>query len=258
MIESEQQCARLEDIDEDTFVRFLEFAYTGDYSVPHPDIVLGSTDVVAEDTGPQHLAGQDLEDALRSMNFEERVVKTSDEPSKDDRQSLKKTRKKRKIQAEGRRISMEEMPQYERGTDLWQTFRNEAHVNKIKAWKPPVNNDRCEDYGPIFLCHAELYVFSDRYNVKPLQDLALQKLRLTLTRFNMFEERINDIVQLVRYTYANTVDFDDGIDRLRNLVSDYVVCHMETIAEDKDFQDLLQEPGAAAKDIMLKLLHRLD
>lgn len=32
-----------------------------------------------------------------------------------------------------------------------------------------------------------------------------------------------DVVELLRYVYANTMDHDDGIEKLRNLVSDYLV-----------------------------------
>ena len=39
MAEAKESCAILEDVDEGTFVRFVEYMYTNDYSVPDPVIV---------------------------------------------------------------------------------------------------------------------------------------------------------------------------------------------------------------------------
>src|ERR1700733_507674 len=39
MAEAKENCAILEDVDEGTFVRFAEYMYTNDYSVPDPEIV---------------------------------------------------------------------------------------------------------------------------------------------------------------------------------------------------------------------------
>jgi len=40
MVEAEERCALVEDVEEDTFVRFIEFMYTADYAVPDPIIDL--------------------------------------------------------------------------------------------------------------------------------------------------------------------------------------------------------------------------
>jgi len=125
-----------------------------------------------------------------------------------------------------------------------------------EPWEPRQNKESSASYAHIFLCHAYLYVFSDRYGIEPLQQLIRQKLRLTLSRFSLFEDRVPDIVELVKYIYkhSSTIDHDQGIDRMRSLVIDYVVCHLEVIAKDDNFERMLQEPGALAKDLLLKLL----
>ena len=121
------------------------------------------------------------------------------------------------------------------------TIQEKAYVRHHEPWKPRQNKESCEDYTQVFLCHACLYVISDRYCIEPLQELALQKLRLTLSTFILFNERVSDIVELVQYTYAHTMEHEEGIDKLRSLVMDYVVCQMEAIVEDKNFITLLQE-----------------
>src|SRR5271154_6137439 len=44
MAEAKESCAFLEDVDEGTFVRFVEYMYTNDYSVPDPVIVQMASD----------------------------------------------------------------------------------------------------------------------------------------------------------------------------------------------------------------------
>ena len=48
MIEAEREYAVLEDVDEDTFTRFTQFAYTGDYAVAEPDVISSRSDVGIE------------------------------------------------------------------------------------------------------------------------------------------------------------------------------------------------------------------
>lgn len=48
MIEAKEGCACLEDVDEDTFTRFGQYAYTLDYPVPDPDILLDHSTIAAD------------------------------------------------------------------------------------------------------------------------------------------------------------------------------------------------------------------
>lgn len=145
-----------------------------------------------------------------------------------------------------------------KGAQLWDEFRIKAQVKEAKAWLPRVNEDDCDDYTSVFLCHADLYVFSDRYGIKALQQLVLQKLHLTLSRFKLHPKRTGDIVDLLNYTYTNTMDYENAIDELRDLLTDYLVCHIEKIVKDKSFSRLLATKGSLAKDLMPKMMQRLD
>jgi hypothetical protein len=51
---------------------------------------------------------------------------------------------------------------------------------------------------------------------------------------------------------------EQGIERLRSLIMDYVICHVEAIVKEKKRNAMLQELGALAKDLFLKSLRRLD
>lgn len=72
------------------------------------------------------------------------------------------------------------------------------------------------------------------------------------------QTRRSDIASLVRYSYIYTPDFPQGSGKLRNLVSDYVMCHIEQLCHDRNFLSLLQEYDGLAQDVVLKLVQRLD
>lgn len=108
-----------------------------------------------------------------------------------------------------------------------------------------------EDYTPVFLGHARLYVFAEKYGASTLRALALSKLHRTLTYFTIFKERIGDVIALVRYAYSNenTPDYDSEIvDDLRRLVTQYVVCEFRAFANTEQFCSLLEEGGPFVRD----------
>jgi len=282
MTEAREKCAFLEDIDEDTFMRFIEYLYTDDYSVPEPEIVLRPSDIALEDGLDRT---RETDSAIEPMTRPSGV--TGQEQAElavveEDNWGfgLKKDKKKNKKTSKGNlwHEELEMLPESEpqpyhqdvfgfgeaqsgrecKKDRLWSAFKKKACVKHRASWEPRQNKESSEIYTPVFLCHAHLYVFSDRYGIELLQQLTLQKLRLTLSRFSLFKDRVPDIVELVKYVYKYTMDHDQGIDRMRSLVMDYVVCHLEVIAEDANLKQMLQEPGALAKDLLLKSMQRLD
>lgn len=64
------------------------------------------------------------------------------------------------------------------------------------------NKDSLEDYTPVFLGHARLYIFAEERMIDDLKTLCLHKLHKTLMSFTLCEDRRTDIVELVRYAYA--------------------------------------------------------
>lgn len=259
MAEAKESCAFLEDVDEGTFVRFVEYMYTNDYSVPDPVIVQMTSDSASEN-------GQDGIEETAAVDEPQPTPIHEDDWSFGMLSSKKDAKKKKKasksnpwhmeeVPVEDAPIPELEYPQRECKKDrLWSEFMEKAHVKHHEPWEPRQNTESCEDYTQVFLCHARLYVISDRYCIEPLQELALQKLRLTLSTFILFSKRVSDIIELVQYTYAHTMEHEEGIDKLRSLV----ICQMEAIVKDKNFITMLQEPGALAKDLVLKSLRRLD
>ena len=76
--------------------------------------------------------------------------------------------------------------------------------------------------------------------------------------FAVYNERVEDIVDLIQYSYANTPDLLDPIDGLRSLVVHFTACFVETMTNNTEFGLLLQEAGPFARDLIKRVLERLD
>ena len=59
------------------------------------------------------------------------------------------------------------------------------------------NSHAKQDYTGVFLAHARLYVFANKYGIEPLESLSLHKLHATLKSFTLYRARIGDILKLV-------------------------------------------------------------
>ncbi|KEF62735.1 uncharacterized protein A1O9_00708 [Exophiala aquamarina CBS 119918] len=285
-----------EDVEEDTFVRFVEFAYTGSYSVPHPAALPAMNE---NDDGRRAPAEPDtvpypdetsLQAGTGAVPLDEPIAEapsitedcaiaeppapTAEEVTEFPSEiswngwSSKKMKKKRK-QFTDYHPFPESLPLEEpsigesRGATtkketLWNSFTSRARLKALSPWEPDTSPDADLDFSPVLLSHARLYVFADRFKTSPLRQLTLDRLRLTLSRFDLFSERTDAIVGLLEYTYKKTEDSEDDLDKLRELVIDYVACHVENLTENRAFLHLLQEPGSLCKDLMLKVLQRLD
>lgn len=137
---------------------------------------------------------------------------------------------------------------------LWEVFCDPVDVHQSQVWLPPSNNDEREDFTLVFLCHARLYKFADRYHCPEVVSLSLRRLRLTLSRYFYFEERASAVVELIRYTYQHTMEFEQGYDKLRLLVLDYATCWIQELSGEESLIELMKEPGPLASDLLLRLV----
>ena len=127
-----------------------------------------------------------------------------------------------------------------------------------------VRENTCDeqDFTPVFLGHADLYVFADKWGVTDLKMLTLTKIRSTLNTFTLYEARRRDVVELLRFAYDNENtrdrgDEDDGGDELRALVILYTGCEYENLMKCSEFMDLVVEGGEFVQDLLKTLLKRL-
>jgi hypothetical protein len=116
----------------------------------------------------------------------------------------------------------------------------------INSYEITPNSYTKQDYTGVFLAHARLYVFADKYGIEPLESLSLHKLHITLKSFTLYRARIGDILKLIRYAYENGPDYESN--KLRALVSKYVAYEIDTIRKAKRFLALMEEGGLFIRD----------
>lgn len=279
MIEAKEGCALLEDVDEDTFVRFSQYAYMGDYIAAEPETLLSPSTIgyTESDTPIPRLidstpmeAGDVAADAVADVvphaSVEEVVYTETSPPTPPSEPfSMFGTSARRNRKSKGHKIfkqdiSFEAVESTTRSkkSELWTAFRNKTYPNFVSTFRPRKNRESCEDYTEVFLCHARLYVFAEKYDIEPLRNLCLHKLQDTLVKFTLYEERVGDIVELMRYAYSNTADRSGSMDGLRSLLAHYAACVIEDLAQSDKFELLFEEFGSLARDLVHYLLKRLD
>ncbi|KAI4111432.1 MAG: hypothetical protein LQ339_000631 [Xanthoria mediterranea] len=124
---------------------------------------------------------------------------------------------------------------------------------------PPLpNQSPQQDYTDVFLSHAQLYVFAEKYDIKKLKTLALENLHAGLAIYTLYEQRTWDIVALLRYVYANTSETVDDVEDLRTLLTLYMGYEMDTLMQDDDFRDLMvTDGGPLLADFMRMVMKRI-
>ncbi|KAL1310464.1 hypothetical protein AAFC00_000758 [Neodothiora populina] len=238
MKEAKEQCVTIEDVTSATFLCFAEFVYTGDYTAVEPIIE-------------------------KIYQSEEKDDKDKDNDSYDedtvDRRYNGKSWRKVGVPAQWNQQRRVEHAQLngsysQSGTALLNKFRESAPTFKTTlAWQPRTNTGPDENYVPVFLGHARLYVFGDKYGMTLLQELALKKLHLTLARFCLYEARVGDIIELITFTYDNTADVQGSQDPLRALVAKYAACHFPDLLRNKIFKKASTDDGSIATDILQQI-----
>ncbi|KAL3469918.1 hypothetical protein BJX99DRAFT_267834 [Aspergillus californicus] len=116
---------------------------------------------------------------------------------------------------------------------------NNALSGQRVTFTPTGNTHPWEDFTSVFLGHAKLYILADTYGITSLADLVLHKLATTLTDFTLCEDNINDVAELVRFSYRGTLPHD----AMRALVTAYVASVLGQIGDNTQFQELLAEGG---------------
>ncbi|KAJ4413045.1 hypothetical protein N0V91_000019 [Didymella pomorum] len=252
--ESQDRVAEIEDIDPETFTRFLEYAYRRDYTVPFSLCAPMTSNATSngrngfgassrtvtcdafglENFGPSNREGSSWNSNSAPSDFGAMAYMASASPVPSD----KKTRKLERLQ----RTAFNNRQYIQPGQDASSLLR--------AGFEPYPNSSPAQDFTPVFLAHARLYTLADIRMVYPLRDLALQKLHRTLVSFKLHPERLGDVVELARYAYENGEDrSDDGrIDPLRELVVNYVAREMKVLGKHAEFRNLMDGGGEFAGD----------
>ncbi len=125
----------------------------------------------------------------------------------------------------------------------------EIRQDTITIPPPRPNQEPNENYTPIFLSHAHLYVFAHKYDIPPLKTLALENLHMTLDRFTLHPERTGDIIELLRYIYGSQ-ELKEGAEEMREMLRGYIGFQMDVLMKDRDFRGLMKEEGELLDDFV--------
>lgn len=228
--EAQQGFAILEDVDEGTFVRFIRWAYNKDYPAPEHTLVEGSSETSAQRPTP------DIpKDADWGLNDDDDWTGWSPKKGKKEKNTGHSSSSKGSL-----RESF--ITQYD--SLSW------GHSADASIPGPRGNRAPEEDYSEVFLGHARMYVFAEKYDIQPLKTLALLKLHNTLSIFTLFPERVRDITTLLKYVYANTAEAVDGTEDIRIMLAHYIGCDMEMLTKDGEIKDLMLDNGDMLGDFL--------
>ena len=251
MAEAHKGFATLEDVDGDTFVRFIEWAHKGYYTAAEFTTVVedgsDSAGLCTEDkriaeSSAQRMDIPAVEDDDQVFLEPEIPFQTAIAIEDDGWGSFGISSKKGKTKKRALRTAKEA---------IRHSFISRQPVKRkiaIEVPPPRGNQSPAEVYSDVFLSHARLYVFAEQYDIQELKMLALDELHATLAIYTLYTKRTSDIINLLRYVYCNTNEPSEGVENLRTLMTQYVGCEMDILTYDQDFRDLMIEVGKDEKD----------
>ncbi|CZT24137.1 uncharacterized protein RCC_09854 [Ramularia collo-cygni] len=242
--------ASIDDVDGDTFARFVEYLYTGEYPAAEPLLLLDDgaiaqqhADQVRDSALPPELQEQPVH-AEQSTTMKDALPAHEHDPWTAFSTTTTKTRKK-------------PMTSQQRAWREFQSISFEVCAARPDS-APRANQEAYEGYTDVFLSHAKIYVFADRYDINNLRSLSLQKLHNTLVQFTLFEQRVSDIASLLQYCYEHTAEREGSTDDLRSLITRYVCCNLESMMKDETFRRTMKGDHVSSWDILNQVLHRLN
>ncbi|KAJ4295132.1 hypothetical protein N0V90_007142 [Kalmusia sp. IMI 367209] len=271
MVESKTRCAKIEDVQVDDFIRFCEYAYRGDYTVPPWEEILPEPSSISskalqngedDDWGPtpkKKKKGKKIRETSSSWAFafpppageEPPHPEPYDEPISEVPAPYDEP------------IVEVPEPQYEKVSlsriQLRTSFNCRNHLKGdspksviLRHFEPVFNKAVNQNFAPVLLAHARLYCFAHLRLIEPLKALTLDKLHKTLMNFKLYTKRVGDIIELARYVYSNQ-DLpdrkDDGtLNDLKKLVIEYIVCEIDTIGKHDEFVKYMEEGGEFVGD----------
>lgn len=242
MSEAVNEVASLEDVETETFVRFIQWAYTGSYNVGRNNNNNNKNDVGANHNGLLREATIDDDEpnpmmrryiASRSRNKKGGYTE-DDYFSRSPLENLRKAFGERDYPVIESSLLVEQSPS---------SYNNNNREHSKEHRRPD-----------IYLLHAKLFVFAEKYDIQPLKMLAIHNLHLALSRYQLLLQHISDITDLIRYSYENTHASDD---LLRELLASYVELEMAVLIEAKPFEELLEEGGDFVGDFLKRVKKRI-
>lgn len=281
MRESRERFATILDVNEETFARFVEFVYTGNYNSPQPERVQEvSTSTQASDNdehkaSARGTAAKILPHAHQAPAeaYEELLPEPVSETPEPEIESWgtfarsKKDRKKQEQMAEVPTPSCDQtrskLPDPDISVAVTCPLSTSSKIRRNIIGR--------NDYTAVFFCHAQLYVLGDKYDVKPLKALSSERLSRSFRHYERAETPSADFPGLVRYVFEHTperVTYDFGEescqsqhkspgDILQQICVHFAANNFEALILSSGFCHLLREGGLFVEMFVAHVAERL-
>lgn len=210
--ESIEKCIKWVSVDENTFLKFWQFLYTGAYTADSP-VIRTTRNTEAAHELSSHLS------SFPKLNYDNMDAHPNDNHSLENGEQQKR---------------------------LWNKFKDwPSSVGLSGLCKSMGNNSIHEDYTGTFLSHARLYIFAENHHITTLMDISLSELYKALYTFRLCNDRVNDIISLICYCYNNSTS-----EPLRELVTLYAASVASQLWVNKQFQALVHSHSKLAAAIL--------
>ncbi|KKY13300.1 hypothetical protein UCRPC4_g06980 [Phaeomoniella chlamydospora] len=256
MVEAQTGFATIHDVDLATFLRFAGYVYLGDYDGDSPEETSSEIQDSATLTGGNvDMAESGPGEEAPTHEYPAPEAQWDWRPFSHPNPTCKRC--KRPLPT-----TPPTKPVLSKKEQSWEVFTQNTS-NPASKYPSLRSKSTWTKWHSVFLSHARIYVFADKYDIPSLGDLSIQKLRESLVDFNPCSEQLESLYPLIRYTYDNTpdrgidVDQDGNIDALRDLVNTYLAFILEHVLGDPEMTELVVEKREFASDLLLKLSLRL-
>lgn len=217
--EATEKCVKWTSVDEDTFLRFWQYTYTGNYAAAPPVSVAIESKSEAIPERPLIPPQPQIQLPLQPLPFSGLFDSGRPLPPKI--------------------VTPEELKR----KALWTAFLKKRASDPVAPFHTPgsvrfpgaTKNLAGEDYTNTLLSHARLFTFAECYGITALMTHSLNELHGTLEKFTLYKERVDDVVALVHYCYENSAP-----EPLRDLVTLYAACKIDKLWKSEQFCALVE------------------
>jgi hypothetical protein len=251
MREAREGTATIHDVEVDSFTRFAEYIYGGDYSKVQPRVVgseLGEATQnhdISEDA-PFEVPPPPLEDPPGPELFVEEFGGwgVSSKP------------KYRKIARKGSSVQTPaSLADYSVMRPMTEAFIVKVQDSDVE---PAGDNGIQYDFAEVLLCHARVYSMADRFQIPKLKELAVHRIYTVLRHVEDTDHcYLGNLVSLLDYVYVHTMDLKSTKEPLRDLLAHYAALHFRELMEGADFKAYLAQNGEFTQDVCEKISKRL-
>ncbi|KAK3934239.1 hypothetical protein QBC46DRAFT_359169 [Diplogelasinospora grovesii] len=237
--------AELESVNEETFILFAQYAYTGDYN---SEMSKGLLEGPRKEARSFIVEDSKMELTQASPELEDVMPVLEEAPAEPVQEWVSWS-----VSSKKKRCSKCKRPHEEdttRRDKLWGEFKNACSSDLPPRMDWPVAKS-CS--GNVFLSHARLYVFADCYGISGLMDLSFYKLGKALVDIEVDSDKVADVVDVLQYCYDELTP-----PKLRSLLVLYAACKVETLWKSTKFRELLARQSELSTALIGAMIDRLD